>query len=437
MKLRRLDHTDAAALERWLRASRREHERALEIVAPIVAQVRRRGDRALRHWTRKLEGRHLLLPGAVHKTAGAVAGEPLRYGREAMETAWLGLPAPLRRALRHAARNIDRMAGWQRPRAWRRAVEPGVWIGQVLRPLQLVGCYIPGGRHPLPSTLLMTALPARRAGVGRVLAVCPAPSPVVLGAAWLAGVEALYAIGGAQAIAALAYGTESVPKVDKIVGPGNLYVTAAKQLVAHDCAIDFPAGPTEVLWLAGADAPPAAVAADLLAQAEHDPHAAAWLLTPSRALARRVEAELERQLADLPQPNRNVAARALARRGAVLLTRNLAQAAELANRLAPEHITVPAGWENRVRNAGSIFAGAHAPQAVGDYMSGANHVLPTAGLARLRGGLSVYDFLKIITVQELTSAGLARLAPDIAVLARAEGLEAHARSVELRAGGRR
>ncbi len=430
MKLRRIEDADPAALARLLRASRRDRERALAAVAPIVSDVRRRGDRALAAWTWKLERRRLAV-------AGRRRGEPLRYGREQLAAAWRQLPAELRRALRHAARNIDRMAAWQMPRPWRREIEPGVRVGQALRPLALAGCYIPGGRHPLPSTLLMTALPARRAGVPRILAVCPAPSPVILGAAWLAGVEALFAIGGAQAVAALAYGTESVPPVEKIVGPGNLYVTAAKQLVAADCAIDFPAGPTEVLWLAQSDAPAAAVAADLLAQAEHDPQAAAWLLTPSRGLAARVERELERQLAALPEPNRGVAARALARRGAVLITRTLARAAELANRLAPEHITVPSGWEARVQNAGSIFVGLHAPQAVGDYMSGANHVLPTAGLARSRAGLSVLDFLKIVTVQELSAAGLARLAPDIAVLARAEGLEAHARSVELRAGGAR
>ena len=432
--------SNTAALESRLARAHANRDQVWRRAAQIVRDVRQGGDLELDHWTRKLEGVRLLFPGPANRAESSVkkTAEPARallYNRAAMAAAWKAIPPELRRALEHAARNLRRMAQWQMPRAWQKTIEPGVRVGQIVRPLDAVGCYIPGGRHPLPSTVLMTAIPARVAGVKRVVAACPQPAPAVLAAGWLAGVDAMYAIGGAQAIAALAYGTAAIPKVDKIVGPGNQYVTAAKLQVARDCAIDFGAGPTEVLLVAEAGSNPEWLAADLLAQAEHDPRAAAWLLTSSPTLARAVIAAVERQLAELPQPNRQAAQQALADYGAVVVTKSAAEALRLANRIAPEHITLSAAAREQLRNAGSIFIGQYAPQAVGDYMSGANHVLPTVGGARTRAGLSVLDFVKIITVPQLTSSGLRGLAGDIACVARAEGLEAHARSVEIRQKG--
>jgi histidinol dehydrogenase len=316
------------------------------------------------------------------------------------------------------------------PRGWKRMVQPGVRVGQIVRPLGAVGCYIPGGRHPLPSSVLMTAIPARVAGVERIVAASPKPADAVLGAAHLAGVTEMYQVGGAQAIAALAYGTATLARVDKIVGPGNSYVTAAKHLVRADCAIDFLAGPTEVLIVAKASSDPASVAADLLAQAEHDPEAVAWLVTTSRNLADAVNAALASQFAATPNP---IAATALRARGAALITRTLRSALALSNRIAPEHLTVPAEALDWVTNAGSVFVGDWAPQAAGDYLTGTNHVLPTGGEARACGGLSVMDFVKIITVQQPTRAGLQALAPAITALAASEGLPAHAASVTIRA----
>lgn len=415
--------TDEQAIAELLTRSGDEIGRAERIVAPIIADVRKRGDAALVAWTKKLESVTLQLPG------GKAAGVPLRYGKDEFAAAFRRIPAPLRKALKHARANIERMARWQLPKGWMKTTQPGVQVGQAVRPLESVGCYVPGGRHPLPSTLLMTAVPARVAGVGRVVVTCPNPCDEVLAAAHVAGVDAVFRIGGAQAVAALAYGTETVPRVEKIVGPGNVYVTAAKKLVWGDCGIDFLAGPTEVLAIAGADADPDFVASDLIAQAEHDPQATAWLLTPSRKLAQQVIRATERALQASPN---ETAATSLAARGAIIITRSLDEAAEISNRIAPEHISIPPALLPKIRNAGSIFVGDWAPQSVGDYLSGTNHVLPTATLARLRGGLSVADFVKVVTVQKLTRNGLAALAPSITTMARAEGLEGHALSVETR-----
>ena len=416
--LRIIEAGDTKAVQALLARSGKDLERAEAIVAPIIADVRRQGDRALARWTEKLDGGAVLYGKA-----------PYRIEPAAMAAAWRRIPAPLRRALRHAQRNVQQIARWQMPRAWMRTIEPGVRVGQVVRPLSSAGCYVPGGRHPLPSTVLMTAVVARTAGVKRIVVTCPRPEAAVLAAAHLAGVDEVYALGGAQAVAALAYGTHTLAPVEKIVGPGNVFVTAAKKLVWADCAIDFLAGPTEVLILAQKDADPAFVAADLIAQAEHDNQAAAWLATDSRSLAAAVNRQLVRQLRERPNPTAEASLRA---RGAIILTRSLEEAAAFANRIAPEHITVPRAEIGRTGSAGSIFVGAFAPQAVGDYMSGTNHVLPTASGARWRGGLSVLDFVKVITVQELTRAGLKRLAPDIVALAQSEGLDGHAASVQLR-----
>lgn len=418
-----VDGSNEAALAAILARSHRDLERAERVAARIVADVRRRGDRAVRAWSDQFAS---AAPSRFAPGARVPAGEVL--------AAWRRAPRDLRAALQGAAANIRRMAQWQLPRPWLRRMRPGVQIGQVVRPLESAACYVPGGRHPLPSTLLMTAIPARVAGVERVVVACPRPDDAVLAAAHVAQVDEIYCLGGAQAVAALAYGTQSIAPVAKIAGPGNSFVTAAKRLVAADCGIDFLAGPTEVLLVAAGDENAGFLAADLLAQAEHDPQAAAWLVTPSRALARRVQAAVAEQLAACPNPT---AAAALRSRGAIVLTRDLRQAMAIANRLAPEHITVPARCLGQVRHAGSIFVGEHAPQAVGDYMSGTNHVLPTGRLARLRGGLSVADFVKVITVQKLTAAGLRALGPAIITLAQAEGLAAHASSVALRLAPRR
>jgi histidinol dehydrogenase len=327
----------------------------------------------------------------------------------------------------------------QMPQEWIRLAQPGVRLGQLVRPLDSVGCYIPAGRHPLPSTLLMTAIPAQVAGVERIAVVTPQPAPEILAVAHELGIREIYAVGGSQAIAALAYGTKTIASVSKIVGPGNAYVAAAKRLVSHDTPIDFVAGPTEVLIIATADTKdtkdggvqPAWLAADLLAQAEHDEDASAILLTTSAALAKAVARALVPQLASLPEGN--PAAASLKNNGAIIVVRDLDEAAALANEFAPEHLVVPTGFPlAKVRHAGSVFVGPYSPEAAGDYASGPNHVLPTGGMARFRGGLSVLDFVKIVSVQELDRRGLHRLAPAVAILARGEGLEAHARSVEIR-----
>ena len=387
-------------IERFLASRRLALARAEAVARPILEAVRRRGDRALVAYTRRLDG----YEGS------------LRLNSAALARAWKQTPPVLRRALRQAERNIARFARLQMPRQWRRRVGRGSFVGQLVRPLASVGCYVPGGRFPLFSTALMTAVPAGVAGVERVYVASPRAAPLVQAAAHVAGVTAVFAMGGVQAIAALAYGTETVPRVDKIVGPGNLYVTAAKKLLAGEVAIEFLAGPTEVVLVAQ-EGNPAWLAADLLAQAEHDPQAAAILVTPSRALAEAVARHI-------PPHWKNCTA---------LLTGSLTQALELANRIAPEHLSLAdPRWVKQVRNAGSVFLGPFSPEAAGDYATGPNHVLPTAGAARIRGGLSVLDFVKIITVQQLTPAGLRALAPTITTLARAEGLEWHARSVEVR-----
>jgi len=315
----------------------------------------------------------------------------------------------------------------QIPRSWRATVAPGVGIEQRVTPLDRVACYVPGGRYPLPSTLLMTVIPARVAGVAEILVACPRPEPVVMAAALEAGAHRLFRIGGAHAIAALAYGTPSVPRVDKIVGPGSAYVAAAKALVARDCAIDFYAGPSEILVVASTGRPKW-IAADLVAQAEHDPDARAIFVTPNRTLARQVARTVVSQLqALLP------AAAAIRRNGGIIVTRSMDEAIDLANRVAPEHLVCDdERVAARVTSAGTTFVGPFAAQAAGDYATGSNHVLPTSGAARARGGLSAADFVRVATIQRLTRAGLRSLAPAIVTLARAEGLEAHARSIEVR-----
>lgn len=400
----------AAAVERL--AGRGAQLFALEPkVRRIVSDVRRRGDRSLRKYAERWDGLH--------------SDQALRVADAEFDAAWHFLTPQLRKSLRQAASNIRRFCQWQKPAAWMRSRD-GVSLGQLVRPLESVGCYVPGGRYPLVSTLLMTVIPAQVAGVKNIRVVSPRPSLEVLAAAAMLGVREFYRVGGAQAIAALAYGTESIPQVDKIVGPGNAYVTVAKKLVSFDCAIDFLAGPTEAVVLSDSGTPEF-IAADLVSQAEHDPDALAVFITTSQPLARRVREQLARLVKRNP-----VASESLERQGAILMAQSRQQAREWANLLAPEHITIEPEDLPFIQNAGSVFVGDYSPQAAGDYASGPNHVLPTSGQARFRGGLSVLDFVKLITVQELSSAGLQRIARTVECLAETEGLAAHAHSIRVR-----
>jgi histidinol dehydrogenase len=417
--MRILELTDRVA-ERLL-AGRSSVDRAAERVAlRIVRDVRRRGDAALLAWSRRLDDADYASARQIWVTARA-----FHAARRVVDPALL-------RAIEHAARSIRRVAEQQKPRSWSLEVEPGVRVGQIVRPLGTVGCYVPGGRFTLVSTLLMTAIPAQVAGVRRIVIACPKPNTAVLAAANLLGVLEVARVGGAQAIAALAYGTRTLPRVDKICGPGNRFVTAAKRVVSNDCAIDMLAGPTELLVLA-ARGNPRFIAADLLAQAEHEPYAIALLVTPSRQLAQAVAVEVQRQLALLPK--NNLAGRSLARNGAILLTPTLGEALAFANRFAPEHLSLPRAEQallERVEVAGSVFLGSWSAQPLGDYATGGNHTLPTGTWARARGGLSVADFVKCITTQKVSRQGFLRLMPVAKTLAQAESLAAHARALEVR-----
>jgi histidinol dehydrogenase len=384
-------------------------------VRKIVDDVRRNGDAALLKYAHQFDGLH--------------SEQQMRVRESEMKAAWKQAPAQLKTALQKAAQNIRQFCEWQKPKAWTKS-RGGSSLGQLIRPLDSVGCYVPGGRFPLVSTLLMTVIPAQVAGVNNIRVVSPRPSAEVLAAAAMLGVEEFYRAGGAQAIAALAYGTESIPRVSKIVGPGNLYVTAAKKLVAFDCSIDMLAGPTEVV-IVSTRGNPAFIAADLVAQAEHDPETLAVFITASPKLARAVEDQLQ----SAGRSENAIAQQSLASRGAILIADSREQAFEWANRIAPEHITVEKKDLPLVRNAGSVFIGDYSAQAAGDYASGPNHVLPTAGAARFRGGLSVMDFVKVISVQELSSTGLRKLSPTIICLAETEGLRAHAESIRVRCPG--
>jgi histidinol dehydrogenase len=392
---------------------------AERVAARIIADVRRRGDAALFAWTKKLD-RVSLTPRTVWVSRAELSAARGQVSREFVA------------AIDHAARNIRAVARRQKPQEWSIEVEPGVRAGQSVRAIDSVGCYLPGGRFSLVSTLLMTVIPAQEAGVREIIVASPQPGPALLAAAARLGVKRVARIGGAQAIAAMAYGTQSIPRVAKICGPGNRFVTAAKKLVSHDCAIDMLAGPTEALVLAdGGDAQ--FIAADLIAQAEHDPDAISILVTTSAQLARAVASQIELQLAQLPRTN--LARRALAANGAILVARNLKAAAQFVNQFAPEHLSIVGKTDaamDLIESAGSIFVGPYSAQSFGDYATGTNHVLPTGGVARTRGGLSVADFVKCISVQEVSRTGVKRLAPVVAEFARAEGLDAHARSVEVR-----
>ncbi len=385
----------------------------LPAVKRIVSDVRKSGDRALLRYAAKFDG-----------LAGPKA---LRVTQDEMAAAWMVLDPALRDALTTAAKQIRRFAKLQMPKSWNKPTVEGLTTGQLVRPLESVGCYVPSGRHPLPSTLLMTAIPAQVAGVKRIVVVSPKPAPETLAAAHLLGIAEFYRLGGAHAVAALAYGTNSLPLVDKIVGPGNLFVTAAKRLVAFDCAIDMLAGPTEIV-VTSERGNAADIASDLVAQAEHDPEALAIFITTREELARAVVAEAKQH-----SQNNAIAREALKRNGVVIVASSVEEARAITNRLAPEHLTVDAASDLKwVENAGSVFVGRWSTQPMGDYISGPNHTLPTGGMARVRGGLSVNDFVKLITVQEYSTHGIETLGPKAALLAEAEGLLGHAEAIRTR-----
>lgn len=416
--MRIIESTDRAALRRCFKARSARLDEAERVVRRIVEDVRRNGDRALIRYAKKFDGTDLRREGFK-----VPADEVRQAHRQA--------PRGFVQALRIAAQSIRSVARSQMPRSWKIETRRGVEVRQATRPLGRVACYIPGGRFPLPSTVLMSVIPAQVAGVRDIVITSPSPAPAVLVAANMLGIEKIFRLGGAQAIAAFAYGTESVPRADKIVGPGNRYVAAAKRLVARDCGIDFVAGPTELV-VVGSRGNAQWIAADLVAQAEHDSDAVAIFITPSRRLAKQVQVAMGGILRQL----RLLTARqSMARQGAIILTRDIPEAVELANDFAPEHLTLldeATTSLDRIQSAGSIFLGDYSAVAAGDYASGTNHILPTSGVARLRGGLSAADFVKTISVQKLSRAGLASLRPAIVTLAMAEGLLAHAHSVDVR-----
>jgi histidinol dehydrogenase len=382
------------------------------VVGRIIADVRRRGDRALRLYAKRWDG--------LEKN------DCIRVSAAELDKAWLETASELQSAIKAAASNIRQYSEWQKPDEWRREIHPGVEVGQLVRPLDSVGCYVPGGRYPLPSTLLMTVIPAQVAGVRKICVVSPKPARAILATAAFLGVSEFYRVGGAQAVAALAYGTASVPRVSKIVGPGNRYVTAAKKLVAFDCSIEFLAGATEALFVSD-EGDPALIACDLVAQAEHDPDALCIFITSSNQLAKDVQKEVKRRVL-----TNQIASESLTKNGVIFLVANLNEALEIANRVAPEHLTLPSSMASAVRNAGSVFLNEFTPQSAGDYISGPNHVLPTGAMARVRGGLSVLDFVRVISCQEISRKGLGRIAPAAITLAEAEGLRGHAESLRVR-----
>ena len=385
------------------------------LVAPIIDAVRRKGDEALLQYAQKLDD---------------LGDQPLRVSESVLESAAAGLSRDFRQAFDVATSNIRQFAERQLPRECFEEFSPGRKLGWIVRPLDAVGCYVPSGRYPLPSTLLMTVVLAQTAGVPRICVTSPRPSKEILGCAHLLGIQEVYRVGGAHAIAAMAFGTATMPKVNRIVGPGNAYVAAAKKLLAGQVGIDFVAGPTEIMIIAE-DGDPKLIAADMLAQAEHDTAASAILITTSMELANAVDKELNRQLETLPTAD--VAGQAIDVNSRIYIVPDMDIGLMLCNEMAPEHLSLhDPSLLPRIKNAGTVFLGSYTPESAGDYASGPSHVLPTGGAARLRGGLSAADFVKVIAIQQLSPSALQQLAPAITTLARAEGLEAHARAVEVR-----
>lgn len=426
IKAKRIEELDPSKLERILKRSRLAVDSVKPQVQKIIEDVRNRGDAALIDYTTRFDG-VVLKP------------EQLAVTKAEVLTAYSSTRREIVSALRRAAKNIMKFHKRQLPaESWSTEIEKGVTVGRIRRSIDSVGIYVPGGRIAYPSTVLMTAIPARIAGVANVVACTPPMrdgriSSLTLVAADIAGVKTMYRIGGAQAIAAMAYGTETIPKVNKIIGPGNIYVTAAKMLVYGQVDIDFPAGPSEILILADETADAKTVAIDLISQAEHDPNAAAVLVTANKLLANEVETKL-RQL--IGQCRSEVVKASLNKNGALLVANSLEDAISFVNNYAPEHLEVmaanPKSILSRIKHAGSIFLGPYSPVSAGDYATGANHVLPTGGDAKIYAGLSVDDFVKRPTFQMVSRAGLVRLRKTITTLAKAEGLPSHARAVEER-----
>jgi len=405
--------------ERWLLARRTQQDaEAHRIAAEIVQDVRKRGDAALFAYSKQFDDTDLAKAGIW------IEKKEIRAAQKATSSKF-------QKAIEKAAENVRRVAEKQLPRPWTIETTPGVKIHQVVRPIEAIGCYIPGGRFSLVSTLVMTVAPATVASVPNIVAVCPKPNPELLAAAEILGIERIARIGGAQGIAALAYGTKSVPRVDKIFGPGNKYVTAAKQIVSNECAIDLPAGPTEAIVFAERGKAQWIVA-DLLAQAEHAKDAASFFVTTSESLASEVQREIQTQLQEMPESMAHCSTQAS---GAILLAESANQACEFINRFAPEHLSLPEDGGRllaKIRASGTIFLGPWGAQPLGDYATGSNHVLPTGGWARRRGGLSAADFVKCISVQTITSKGFLKLAETVETLAESEGLIAHRNAVRVR-----
>lgn len=392
-------------------------------VGRIVGDVKREGDRALARFTRLFDG-------------VSIGTRGLEIRAVEVERAVRRVPETDLRVLRLAAKRIAAFHRRQVERSWGYQDGLGIYLGQRITPLERVGVYVPGGKASYPSTVLMNVVPARVAGVKEIIMTSPIGrnGDIILAAARIAGVDRIFRVGGAQAIAALAFGTNTIPKVDKIVGPGNIYVAAAKRMVFGEVDIDSIAGPSEILLLADGHADPNHVAADMLSQAEHDELAAALCVTPSLALARKVKDALERQLRETQR--RSITVKALDRFGAIIVARGLAEGIEIANAIAPEHVELmvkqPQKWVQSIRNAGAIFVGPYSTPPLGDYLAGPNHVLPTGGSARFFSPLGTYDFLKRTTVIRAQKKALRSLAPSIVHLARLEGLDGHARAVEAR-----
>jgi histidinol dehydrogenase len=394
-------------------------------VRKILHEVKNHGDAALLRLTRKYDRWKPSL-----KTIQASPGE--------VQKALKAINRKERDTLEFAADRIEKFHALQTQKSWSFAEEDGTILGQIVRPMDRVGIYVPGGKAPYPSSVLMNAIPARVAGVREVIMACPAPkgylNPVILAAASIAGVDAVFKIGGAQAIGAMAYGTKAIPKVDKIVGPGNIYVATAKKMVFGEVSIDSIAGPSEILVISDGSGNPSYIAADLISQAEHDEQAAAILLCTSRSFAEEVRLEVQKQLAKLSR--KAIAERSLENFGALLVVRSLSEATRISNELAPEHLELavkdPWGLLPKIENAGAIFIGHISPEPIGDYVAGPNHVLPTGGTARFSSPLGIYDFLKRSSLICLSPGGLKKLAAPAIQLARMEGLEGHGRSIAIR-----
>lgn len=423
LKLTRLWRCSLRQRKRLLLRSELNRTKVLPKAQKIVSGVRKKGDTALIKYTERFDGAKL-------------SRKQLRVSKAEVRVAYQQVDPKITRAIRRAAKNIERFHREQLPKGWMIELRPGVKAGQLIRPLKTIGGYIPGGLARYPSSVLMSAIPARVAGVRQVIACTPPQrdgrvDPAILVAADVAGVDTIFRVGGAQAIAAMAYGTQTIPKVDKIVGPGNLYVVAAKLLVSADVGIDFAAGPSEVLIIADPSADPRHVAAEMIAQSEHDPSSATVLVTTSEKLASKVRKQVRVMLKE--NPRAEIVRESLRRYGRIILTRDLRDAADFANEYGPEHLQLlvkaPKQILKQIENAGAIFLGPWTPVAAGDFAVGPSHILPTGGAARWRAGLSVLDFVRLPSVQMLTKQGLKDIADIVKKFAEVEALPGHARSV--------